>query len=85
MTNPHILVIDDEPQILRALRTILTVHKYRVTVAQTGEDGLGLAAAEQPDIIILDLGLPDIDGTPSAPACGSGPSPAPWSWKRVIA
>jgi two-component system KDP operon response regulator KdpE len=62
MTNPHILVIDDEPQILRALRTILTAHKYRVTVAQTGEEGLALAAAEQPDIIILDLGLPDIDG-----------------------
>lgn len=62
MTGPHILVIDDEPQILRALRTILSAHHYRVTVAQTGEEGLALAAAEQPDIIILDLGLPDIDG-----------------------
>ena len=62
MTNPHILVIDDEPQILRALRTILSAHKYRVTVAQTGEEGLALAAAEHPDIIILDLGLPDMDG-----------------------
>ena len=62
MTSPHILVIDDEPQILRALRTILSAHKYRVTVAQSGEEGLALAAAEQPDIIILDLGLPDIDG-----------------------
>jgi two-component system KDP operon response regulator KdpE len=62
MTGPHILVIDDEPQILRALRTILSAHNYRVTVAQTGEEGLALAAAEQPDIIILDLGLPDIDG-----------------------
>jgi len=62
MTGPHILVIDDEPQILRALRTILSAHKYRVTVAQTGEEGLALAAAEHPDIIILDLGLPDMDG-----------------------
>ena len=62
MSGPHILVIDDEPQILRALRTILSAHNYRVTVAQTGEEGLALAAAEQPDIIILDLGLPDIDG-----------------------
>jgi two-component system KDP operon response regulator KdpE len=62
MTGPHILVIDDEPQILRALRTILSAHKYRVTVAQTGEEGLALAAAELPDIIILDLGLPDMDG-----------------------
>jgi two-component system KDP operon response regulator KdpE len=62
MTGPHILVIDDEPQILRALRTILSAHKYRVTVAQTGEEGLALAAAELPDVIILDLGLPDMDG-----------------------
>jgi two-component system, OmpR family, KDP operon response regulator KdpE len=58
----HILVIDDEPQILRALRTILSAHHYRVTVARNGEEGLALAAVEQPDIIILDLGLPDIDG-----------------------
>ena len=58
----HILVIDDEPQILRALKTILSAHQYRVTVARNGEEGLALAAAEQPDIIILDLGLPDMDG-----------------------
>jgi two-component system, OmpR family, KDP operon response regulator KdpE len=60
--SPHILVIDDEPQILRALRTILTAHHYRVSVASRGEEGLALAAAENPDVIILDLGLPDIDG-----------------------
>ena len=63
MTNfAHILVIDDEPQILRALRTILTANRFRVSVARNGEEGLALAAAEQPDIIILDLGLPDVDG-----------------------
>lgn len=62
MSGPHILVIDDEPQILRALRTILSAHQYRVSVAQTGEQGLALAAAEQPELIILDLGLPDLDG-----------------------
>jgi two-component system KDP operon response regulator KdpE len=61
-TQAHILVIDDEPQILRALRTILSAHHYRVTVARNGEEGLALAAAEQPDVIILDLGLPDMDG-----------------------
>jgi two-component system KDP operon response regulator KdpE len=61
-TLVHVLVIDDEPQILRALRTILTAHHYRVTVARNGEEGLALAAAERPDIIILDLGLPDMDG-----------------------
>lgn len=60
--EPHILVIDDEPQILRALRTILTANRYRVTVTSRGEEGLAYAAAEKPDLIILDLGLPDIDG-----------------------
>jgi two-component system, OmpR family, KDP operon response regulator KdpE len=61
-TEPHILVIDDEPQILRALRTILTAKKFRVTTASRGEDGLALAATALPDLVILDLGLPDIDG-----------------------
>jgi two-component system KDP operon response regulator KdpE len=61
-SSPHILVIDDEPQILRALRTILTAHHYRVTTASRGEEGLAIAAAELPDVIILDLGLPDLDG-----------------------
>jgi len=61
-TAPHILVIDDEPQILRALRTILTEKKFRVTTASRGEEGLALAASTPPDIVILDLGLPDISG-----------------------
>jgi two-component system KDP operon response regulator KdpE len=60
--QPHILVIDDEPQILRALRTILTARKFRVSIANCGEEGLALASALQPDLIILDLGLPDLDG-----------------------
>lgn len=60
--SPHILVIDDEPQILRALRTILAEKKFQVTTASRGEEGLALAAAHPPDLIILDLGLPDIDG-----------------------
>jgi two-component system KDP operon response regulator KdpE len=63
MSNtPHILVIDDEPQILRAMRTILTEKQFRVTTASRGEEGLTLAAAHEPDLIILDLGLPDMDG-----------------------
>jgi two-component system, OmpR family, KDP operon response regulator KdpE len=61
--EPHILVIDDEPQILRALRTILTEKHFRVTAASRGEEGLALAAANPPDVIILDLSLPDMDGT----------------------
>ena len=63
MSNaPHILVIDDEPQILRAIRTILTEKQFRVTTASRGEEGLTLAATMEPDLIILDLGLPDMDG-----------------------
>jgi two-component system, OmpR family, KDP operon response regulator KdpE len=60
--GPHILVIDDEPQILRALRTILQEKHFRVTVASRGEEGLTLAAASPPDVVILDLGLPDLSG-----------------------
>lgn len=63
MSNPpHILVIDDEPQILRALRTILTEKNFKVTTAVRGQEGLTLAAANPPDVVILDLGLPDMDG-----------------------
>jgi two-component system KDP operon response regulator KdpE len=61
-TQPHILVIDDEHQILRALRTILSAHKFRVSTAGSGEEGLALAAANRPDAIVLDLSLPDMDG-----------------------
>jgi two-component system KDP operon response regulator KdpE len=60
--QPHILVIDDEPQILRAMRTILTARQFRVTTAARGEDGLAIAAVQRPDLIILDLSLPDLDG-----------------------
>jgi two-component system, OmpR family, KDP operon response regulator KdpE len=63
MTNtPHILIIDDEAQIQRALRTILTENQFQVSTASRGEEGLALAAANEPDLIILDLGLPDMDG-----------------------
>lgn len=63
MTNPiHILVIDDEPQILRALKTILTAKQFHVSAAVRGEEGLALAATAQPDLIILDMSLPDLDG-----------------------
>jgi two-component system KDP operon response regulator KdpE len=61
-TAPHILVIDDEPQILRALRTILSARQFRVSVAGRGEEGLTLAAAGAPDLVILDMSLPDMDG-----------------------
>jgi two-component system KDP operon response regulator KdpE len=63
MSNgPRILVVDDEPQILRALKTILSEKEFSVETASRGEEGLALAAAHLPDLIILDLGLPDMDG-----------------------
>jgi two-component system KDP operon response regulator KdpE len=60
--EPHILVVDDEGQILRALKTILSARHFRVTTASRGEEALTLAAAGKPDLVILDLGLPDMDG-----------------------
>src|SRR5450759_2194189 len=57
-----ILVIDDEQQILRAMRTILGQHTYRVITASTGAEGLALAGASMPEVIILELGLPDMGG-----------------------
>lgn len=58
----RILVIDDEIQIRRFLRFALEAHGYRVYEAETGRDGLLNAAKIRPDLIILDLGLPDIPG-----------------------
>ena len=60
--DPLILLIDDEPQILRALKTILTANRFRVALAKTGEEGMALAVTQSPDVIILDLTLPDMDG-----------------------
>jgi two-component system, OmpR family, KDP operon response regulator KdpE len=60
--QPTILVIDDEPQILRALKTILGSKQFKVITASRGEEGLTLAATQKPDLIILDLSLPDISG-----------------------
>ncbi len=61
--SPRILIVDDEPQILRFLGTSLTAHGYTVIEASTGEEGIQSATRENPDLVILDLGLPDIDGT----------------------
>jgi two-component system, OmpR family, KDP operon response regulator KdpE len=57
-----ILVVDDEPQIVRALRINLQARDYRVTSAATGSEALRTAIKEHPDLVILDLGLPDMDG-----------------------
>jgi two-component system KDP operon response regulator KdpE len=58
----HILIVDDERQIRRMLRTSLTGHGYQVAEAASGEEGLLAVADQRPDIILLDLGLPDLDG-----------------------
>src|SRR6202522_2137199 len=58
----RVLVIDDEPQILRALRINLRARQYDVSIAASGAQALEEAAAHPPDLVILDLGLPDMDG-----------------------
>jgi two-component system, OmpR family, KDP operon response regulator KdpE len=58
-----VLVVDDEPQIRRALRTSLEAHGYVVHVAGTGEEAIQIAAEHAPDLVVLDLGLPDLDGS----------------------
>jgi two-component system KDP operon response regulator KdpE len=57
-----VLVVDDEPQILRALRTALRARNYEVLTAATGEEAVAEASTQEPDLIVLDLGLPDLDG-----------------------
>ena len=59
----RVLVIDDEPQIVRALRINLRARQYEVDTALTGGQALHQAAQHPPDLVILDLGLPDMDGT----------------------
>jgi two-component system KDP operon response regulator KdpE len=58
----RVLVVDDEPQIRRALATNLRAREYEVDLAATGEEALKLAAEHHPDVVILDIGLPGIDG-----------------------
>ena len=57
-----LLIIDDEPQIRRVVRHALEANDARILEAATGREGIDLAAAEKPDLIVLDLGLPDISG-----------------------
>ena len=91
-TTPLVLLIEDEPQMRRFLRTALESNDYRLVEAGTAKEGLAHAAARNPDVILLDLGLPDRDGLEvalpeagqaghtSAVAFGSNP---PLTWSRV--
>jgi two-component system KDP operon response regulator KdpE len=58
----RVLVVDDEPQLLRALRINLSARRYEVVVAVDGASALEAAARHLPDLVVLDLGLPDMDG-----------------------
>ena len=58
----RVLIVDDEPQILRALRINLTARQYEVITAVDGTQALQAATDEHPDLVVLDLGLPDLDG-----------------------
>src|ERR1017187_10676211 len=58
----RVLVIDDDQALLRALRVGLSARGHEVIVAITGEEGLSKVALDEPEIVLLDLGLPDLDG-----------------------
>lgn len=58
----RVLIVDDEPQIRRFLKTSLGAHGYRVIEASCGRDAITLTATERPELVLLDLGLPDMDG-----------------------
>ncbi|GAA2372945.1 response regulator [Dactylosporangium salmoneum] len=62
MTRTRILIVDDEPQLLRALRINLQARQYDVVTAGDGTTALRAAADQHPDVVVLDLGLPDLDG-----------------------
>ena len=62
MNNYHILVVEDERNIRNFIKTILTSNNYTVLTATTGEDAMTLLSSRCPDLVLLDLGLPDTDG-----------------------
>jgi two-component system KDP operon response regulator KdpE len=61
-TGARVLVVDDEPAIRRFLRASLSAHGYAIFEADTGQAALSAVTADRPDLVILDLGLPDLDG-----------------------
>jgi CheY-like chemotaxis protein len=62
-SQPLVLVVDDEPQLVRFLRATLPSHGYRLAEATTGHQALVEASTRGPDLVLLDLGLPDLDGS----------------------
>ena len=62
LPGPVVLLVEDEPQMRRFLRAALVSHGYRLVEAATGAEGLALATSHNPEVVVLDLGLPDLDG-----------------------
>ncbi len=60
--QPHVLIVDDEPMVLAATRMMLRAAGFRVSTAPSGEEGLALATEDAPDVMLLDVMMPDIDG-----------------------
>src|SRR5689334_23873205 len=61
-SSPNVLMVDDDPNVLRSLRAALESHGYRVRSATTGPTALDACASERPDVVLLDLALPGMDG-----------------------
>jgi two-component system KDP operon response regulator KdpE len=62
LNNQSVLIVDDEQAIRRFLRVALTTEGYSVIEAANGQTAVSIVASEKPDVVVLDLGLPDIDG-----------------------
>ena len=72
MSAGKILVVDDDPQIRRVMKATLVTHHYEVVEARTGEDALGALPREMPNLVLLDMNLPGMDGLATCRAIRSG-------------
>lgn len=81
--GPLVLVVEDEPPVRRFLRAALGAHGYRVVEAGTVREAEQLAPGHNPDVFLLDLGLPDGDGVDLARRSASGPAPRSSSSPRA--
>jgi two-component system, OmpR family, response regulator MprA len=62
MSKRHVLVVDDDPLILEVLRTVLDLEEFRVTTATDGTSGLAMLAQDRPDVVVVDVMMPGLDG-----------------------
>ena len=80
----HILVVDDEPQIRRVMRTTLVAQGYEVSDARTGDEALDLIRSEKYDLVLLDVNMPGISGVQTCREIRLGPTSL-LSWLRCAA